>query len=90
MKRPPPSRTLTTAAVGFLLLDAVLFALAAIAFARPLLLLPAAVCAGAGALVVLAWRRYRRILLELEQARREMKREVESLRDLLQSRDLRN
>lgn len=90
MKPPAASRTLTIAAVGFLLLDAVLFALAAIAFGRPLLLLPAAVCGGAGALVVLAWRRYRRILLELEQARREMKREVESLRALLQSRDLQN
>ncbi len=90
MKPPAVSRTLTTAAVGFLLLDAVLFTLAAIAFGRPLLLVPAAVCAAAGALVVRAWRRYRRILFELEQARREMKREVESLRRLLQSHDLQN
>jgi hypothetical protein len=86
----PPSRALTTAAVGFLLLDAVLFALAAVAFSRPFLLLPAAVCAAAAGLVVLAWRRYRRTLLELEEARREMKREVEALRELLQSRDLQN
>lgn len=86
----PPNRTPTTLAVGFLLLDAVLFALAAIAFSRPLLLLPAAVCAAAGALVVLAWRRYRRTLLELEEARREMKREVESLRQLLQSKNMSN
>lgn len=86
----PPSRTPTTLAVGFLLLDAVLFALAAIAFRRPLLLLPAAVCAAAGALVVLAWRRYRRTLLELEEARREMKREVEALRQLLQSKNMSN
>jgi hypothetical protein len=86
----PPSRTLTTAAVGFLLLDAVLFALAAMAFTRPLLLLPAAACAGAGGLVVLAWRRYRRTLRELEQARREMKREVEALRELLQSKNISN
>ena len=86
----PPSRALTTAAVGFLLLDAALFALAAIAFRRPLLLLPAAVCAAAGGAVVLAWRRYRRTLLELEEARREMRREVEALRQLLQSHDLQN
>ena len=85
-----PSRTLTTAAVGFLLLDAVLFAIAAIAFNRPLLAIPAAICAAAGALVVLAWRRYRRTLLELEDARREMKREVEALRALLQSKNLSN
>jgi hypothetical protein len=86
----PPSRALTTAAVGFLLLDAALFALAAIAFSRPLLLLPAAICAAAGGGVVLAWRRYRRTLLDLEAARREMRREVEALRALLQSHDLHN
>ena len=89
---PPPaplraSRTLTTAAVGFLLLDAILFALAAIACNRLLLLIPAAVCAAAGVLVVVAWRRYRRTLLELEEARREMKREVKALRELLQGHD---
>jgi len=86
----PPSRTLTTAAVGFLLLDAVLFALAAFAVHRPLLLIPSGLCAIAGGLVVLAWRRYRRTLLELEEARREMRREVEALRELLQSHDLQN
>jgi len=86
----PPNRTLTTVAVGFLLLDAILFTLAAIMFGRPLLLLAAVVCLGAGGLVVVAWRRYRRTLLELEQARREMRREVEALRELLQSKNLTN
>ena len=90
MKPPPPSRTLTTAAVGFLLLDAVLFAFAALTFNRPLLLIPAGICAVAGGLVVVAWRRYRRTLLELEEARREMKREVEALRALLQSHHFQN
>lgn len=90
MKPARPSRTLTTLAVGFLVLDAVLFALAAMAFNRPLLSIPAAICAGAGLLVVLAWRRYRRTLLELEDARREMKREVEALRELLQSKHFSN
>ena len=86
----PPNRTLTTAAVGFLLLDAVLFAFAALTFNRLLLLIPAAICAAAGGLVVVAWRRYRRTLLELEEARREMKREVEALRELLQSHHFQN
>jgi hypothetical protein len=85
-----PSRTLTTAAVGFLLLDAVLFAFAAITFSRPWLFLPAAICLGAGTMVVLAWRRYRRTLLELEEARRDMRRQVEELRDLLHSKNLSN
>jgi len=85
-----PSRTLTTAAVGFLLLDAVLFAFAALTFNRPLLLIPAVICAIGGALVVVAWRRYRRTLLELEEARRDMKREVEALRELLQSHHFQN
>ncbi|MGH7529740.1 MAG: hypothetical protein ACREMN_05110 [Gemmatimonadales bacterium] len=82
MKRP--SRTLTTAAVGFLLLDAVLFGLAGVAW-RPLLLIPAAICLLAAGLVLVAWRRYRRTLDELAEARREMRREVDSLRELLQT-----
>lgn len=73
-----PSRVVTTVAVGFLLLDAVLFAFAARFVA-------AAICVGAAALVLLAWRRYRRALAELAEARREMKREAESLRDLLET-----
>jgi hypothetical protein len=90
VKTPTPSRTLTTAAVGFLLLDAILFAFAAVTFSRPWLFLPAAICLGAGTMVVLAWRRYRRTLLELEEARREMRRQVEELRDLLHSKNLSN
>lgn len=92
MTRRPrtPSRTLTTFAVGFLLLDAALFALAGIAFGRPWLLVAAGVCAAAGVVVIFAWRRYRRTLAELEDARREMKREVESLRELLHDHHLHN
>jgi hypothetical protein len=78
-----PRRTLTTLAVGFLLLDAVLFAIAAVWGSRPLLFIPAAVCALAAALVVGAWRRYRRTVAELADASREMKREAESIRELL-------
>ena len=85
-----PSRTPTTVAVGFLLLDAVLFALAGVTFHRPLLVVAAAVCAAGAGLVMLAWRRYRRTLAELDEARREMKREVEDLRALLHDRHLQN
>jgi hypothetical protein len=70
------SRAVTIFAVGFLLLDAVLFALAE-------RWIWAAVCAMAAAIVLIAWRRYRRAMAELAAARLDMKREAESLRDLL-------
>jgi hypothetical protein len=70
------TRAVTIFAVGFLLLDAVLFALVA-RYGW------AGVCAGAALLVVFGWRRYRRAMADLAAARREMKREVESLRALL-------
>lgn len=73
-----PRRTLTTLAVGFLLLDAVLFAIAG-------LFTPAAVCVLAAALVVGLWRRYCRTVAELADASREMKREAESIRELLET-----
>lgn len=70
------TRAVTVFAVGFLALDAVLFALVS-------RFLWAGVCAAAAILVVLGWRRYRRAMAELAAARKEMKREVESLRALL-------
>jgi hypothetical protein len=70
------TRTVTVFAVGFLALDAALFALVG-------RFLWAGVCAAAALLVVLGWRRYRRAMAELADARREMKREVESIRALL-------
>ena len=73
-----PSRALTTFTVGFLTLDGLLFALAERFIA-------AGVCAVAAGLVILGWRRYRRIMAELADARREMKREAEAIRDLLQT-----
>jgi len=73
------TRAVTIFAVGFLLLDAVLFGLVG-------RFVWAAVCAGAAVLVVLGWRRYRRAMAELADARREMKQEVESLRQLLHTR----
>ena len=70
------TRAVTVFAVGFLALDALLFALVN-------RFLWAAVCAAAAILVVVGWRRYRRAMAELADARKEMKREVESIRDLL-------
>ena len=70
------TRAVTVFAVGFLALDAVLFALVS-------RFLWSGVCAVAAVLVVVGWRRYRRAMAELADARKEMKREVESIRDLL-------
>jgi NhaP-type Na+/H+ or K+/H+ antiporter len=78
VKAPSPSRALTTFTVGFLALDALLFALAE-------RFLAAGVCAAVAGLVILGWRRYRRVMAELADARREMKREAEAIRDLLQT-----
>ena len=76
MRPPSASRIVTTFAVAFLVLDALLFGLAG-------RFIPASVCAVAAVVVILAWRRYRRALAELADARRELKREAESLRELL-------
>jgi len=70
------SRAVTILAVGFLLLDAVLFAVVA-------RYVWAAGCAVAAVLVIYAWRRYRRAMDDLAEARRDMKREAESIRELL-------
>lgn len=73
----------TTLAVGFLLLDAGLLLDGALVFGRPWLGVGGALCLLLAALVVLAWRRYRRTLEELKAARREMRAEVEELRELI-------
>jgi len=70
------TRAVTILAVGCLALDAVLFAIVN-------LFVWAAGCAAAAILVVVAWRRYRRAMADLAAARKEMKREVESIRELL-------
>lgn len=73
------TRGVTIVAVGFLLLNAVLLAM-----------INRYVWAGvfgvAAVLVVVGWFWYRRRLQELADARKEMKREVESLRALLHTR----
>lgn len=85
-----PSRALTTFAVGFLLLDAVLLGYSGFALGRLRLVVWGGVCLVASLLVILGWRRYRRAWSELERARREMREEVESIRQLLHRANLHN
>ena len=73
----------TVAAVGFLLLDAALLLYGAFVFHRIWLGIGGGLCALLAGVVVLAWRRYRRTLEELTVARREMRAEVEELRELI-------
>jgi beta-lactamase regulating signal transducer with metallopeptidase domain len=83
-------RALTTLTVGFLLLDAVLLAYSGFALGRRLLILWGGVFLVAAVLVVLGWRRYRRVMADLERARREMRAEVDSIRQLLHGKHLHN
>jgi beta-lactamase regulating signal transducer with metallopeptidase domain len=83
-------RVLTTFAVGFLLLDAILLAYSGFALGRLQLVIWGGVCLLASLLVVLGWRRYRRVMSDLERARREMRAEVESIRQLLHGKNLHN
>jgi len=84
------SRTLTTFTVGFLLLDALLLGYSGFALGRRWLVFWGAVCLVAAVLVVVGWRRYRRVMSDLERARREMRAEVESIRQLLHGKHLDN
>lgn len=73
------TRGVTIFAVGFLVLNAVLLAMIGH-------WVWAAICVAVAVLTVLGWFRYRRAMAELAEARKDMKREVESLRDLLHTR----
>ena len=84
MMRRPASRILATLAVGLPLLDALLLAYIGVALHRPGLLAGAGACVVLAIVVVLAWRRYRRALVDIEAARRAMRDEVQSIRDLLE------
>ena len=70
------TRGVTIFAVGFLLLNAALLLMVN-------RYIWAAVFTVAAVLVVIGWFWYRRAMADLVDARKEMKREVESLRDLL-------
>jgi O-antigen/teichoic acid export membrane protein len=70
------TRAVTIFAVGFLLLNAVLLVM----IDR---IVWAAVFVAVALLAVIGWFWFRRAMAELADARKEMKREVESLRDLL-------
>ena len=85
-----PSRTLTTFTVGFLLLDALLLGYGGLALQRMKLVVWAGVFLVAAVLVVLGWRRYRRVMSELERAQGEMRAEAESIRQLLHRKHLHN
>ena len=84
------SRALTTFTVGFLLLDALLLAYSGFALDRPWRVFGGAVCLVAAVLVVFLWRRYRRVMSDLERDRREIRAEVESIRELLHGKHLDN
>jgi beta-lactamase regulating signal transducer with metallopeptidase domain len=84
------SRALTTFTVGFLLLDALLLAYSGFALGRRWLMFWSVVCLVAAVLVVVGWRRYRRAMSDLERARREMRAEVELIRELLHGKHLDN
>jgi hypothetical protein len=73
---PAFTRGVTVFAVGFLLLNAVLLGMIGH-------FLWAGVCGVVAAVAVVGYIRYRRVLAELAAARKEMKREVQELRDLL-------
>jgi high-affinity Fe2+/Pb2+ permease len=82
----PFSRVVTLLAVACLALDALLLLYSGLSLGRAVLVVGGVACGIAAVLVVLGWRRYRRALAELEQAQREMRVEVESIRALLHSR----
>ena len=85
-----PSRALTTFAVGFLLLDAVLLIYSGAALGRTRLVVWGVAFIVVAGLVVIGWRRYRRLMEDLEQARRDMRAEIESIRALLHEKHLHN
>ncbi len=80
---PPRGRALTYLAVGFLLLDAALLLLAGLWSRRTGLIAGAVICGGLAAAVLLLWRRQRRLLAEMAEAREAVRTEARALRELL-------
>jgi len=73
----------TVAAVGFLVLDGVLLLVASAWGGSVGPAIGGVVCLVLAGLVVLYWRRHRRLLGQLAAAREAVRREAEELRDLL-------
>ncbi len=84
MRQRAAGRALATVAVGLLLLDALLLLYLGVAFHRLGLLAWGGACVALVIIVVLAWRRYRRALVDIEAARGALRDEVRSIRDLLE------
>jgi len=90
MKQPPPGRFLAIFTVGFLLLDALLLIWSGIDLSRGRLVAGGVACVVAAGVVILVWRRYRHLLEDISVQRREMKAEVEAIRDLLREKNHQN
>jgi uncharacterized membrane protein YqjE len=80
---PVRGRIVTLVAVGFLVLDGVLLLIAALWARAPGPAIGGVVCLLAAGLVVILWRRHRRVVAELTEARRALGDEARALRDLL-------
>jgi multisubunit Na+/H+ antiporter MnhB subunit len=80
---PARGRALTWIAIGFLTLDGVLLLLAAVWGQRPGLAIGGGICLALAAGVLALWRRHRRTLAEVREARRAVADEVRALRALL-------
>jgi hypothetical protein len=78
-----PGRVATVVAVGALGLDGLLLLGAGSWSDSTGLVLGGVTCLLLAGLVLLGWRRHRRIAAELAEARRELRQEVESLRQLI-------
>lgn len=81
--RPVRGRIATIVAVGVLILDGVLLALAGLWGARYGLLVAGLVCLGLAGLVFKAWQRHQARMVELAAARRDVADEARALRDLV-------
>ena len=90
MSKPPPGRFLAIFTVGFLLLDAMLLVWLGIELSQGRLVAGGIACVVAAGVVVWVWRRYRTTLDDISVQRREMKAEVEAIRDLLRDHNHQN
>jgi hypothetical protein len=82
-KAPVRGRMMTWLAVGFLVLDGVLLLLAGLWGGQAGPAVGGVVCLVSAAAVWALWRRHRRALADLAEARRAVRDEARALRDLL-------